>query len=462
VSESSGCAVLDVGKTRVRVCVVDAKGRALGLRSVRTPFRAGPPYPALDAPAIFEWACRELRELGRAHAIEAIVPVGHGAAAALLAGDQLALPVLDYEFEGPAEIAGEYPAPPFRETRSPRLPAGQNLGRQLFWQARRFPEAWSRVTEVLPYPQYFAYRLSSVKTSELSSLGCHTDLWNPEARAFSSLVARCGWEGRFPPLRPAWETLGPLRPEIARATGLGRSCRVVCGIHDSNASYLAHRAGRAGEFTVVSTGTWFVALAAGAPIDALRERDDSLANVDAFGNPVACGRFMGGREYQALAGEAGLALEPSPRALALLVEQRTLALPSFAGQGGAFRAREGRVLGPPPRDAEQRAALGTLYCALVLDELLGRIGARAPFVIEGRFAKSPAFCGVLAALRAGAPVLASRDETGTLGGALWLAGSALRPPLEPELEPCVPLELAGLAPYRQEWRALAGAPARRD
>ena len=59
----------------------------------------------------------------------------------------LALPVLDYEHDGPEQLAADYDAarPPFAETGTPRLPIGLNLGAQLFWQARAFPEAFARV-----------------------------------------------------------------------------------------------------------------------------------------------------------------------------------------------------------------------------------------------------------------------------------------------------------------------------
>ena len=71
----------------------------------------------------------------------------HGATCALLdAHGDLALPVLDYEHDGPDTLAAEYDAvrPPFAETGSPRLPAGLNLGAQIFWQQRRFPDAFAR------------------------------------------------------------------------------------------------------------------------------------------------------------------------------------------------------------------------------------------------------------------------------------------------------------------------------
>ena len=46
-----------------------------------------------------------LRELAALAPVTCIVPVAHGAAAVLMAGDELALPALDYEHPGPDEVA---------------------------------------------------------------------------------------------------------------------------------------------------------------------------------------------------------------------------------------------------------------------------------------------------------------------------------------------------------------------
>ena len=65
------------------------------------------------------------------HGVGAIAVTAHGATAALVdAAGGLALPVLDYEYPGPDELAADYDAarPPFAETGSPRLPAGLTLG----------------------------------------------------------------------------------------------------------------------------------------------------------------------------------------------------------------------------------------------------------------------------------------------------------------------------------------------
>ncbi|MFP3435072.1 L-fuculose kinase, partial [Paraburkholderia sp. SIMBA_061] len=87
--------------------------------------------------------------------------------------------------------------------------------------------------------------------------------WLPKESAFSPLVDRLDIREKFPPLRSAFDALGNVLPEIAEEIGLGRSVPVHCGIHDSNASLLAHLMDRDGSFSVVSTGTWVVSFAVG-------------------------------------------------------------------------------------------------------------------------------------------------------------------------------------------------------
>ena len=79
-------------------------------------------------------------------------------------------------------------------------------------------------------------KLTGVAASEVTSLGCHSDLWNPHARAFSTLVGEMGWRRLFPPMRRAADMLGSLLPEIATRTGIDPETPVACGIHDSNGS----------------------------------------------------------------------------------------------------------------------------------------------------------------------------------------------------------------------------------
>jgi sugar (pentulose or hexulose) kinase len=238
---------------------------------------------------------------------------------------------------------------------------------------------------------------------------------------------------------------------VADATGLPRHCQVLSGIHDSNASLMRYldKEGKAEPRTVLSTGTWMIAAAFGAPLEGLCERADMLANTNALGQPVACMRFMGGREFGELAGSQPETC--SFEDLERLVSQGTMALPCFAATGGPFAGRTGSIEGPAPVDACERYALATLYTVLTTDYCLDALAAAGPLAVEGSFTANPWFGPLLASLRPQQPVSYSDDASGTTCGGWMLryrdgvppGGSILTPPRAP----------AGLAAYRERWLA---------
>ena len=453
---------LDVGKTKVRLAAIDERGNEIEGMARPSAARDGPPYPHVDTDELFDWIVDGLRTLARRHEITEIVPIGHGACAALLSGDSLALPVLDYEFTGPEEIGDyELSARRFAETLSPRLPAGLNLGRQLAWQKARFPEAFERADRLLLLPQYWAWRISGVAVSEVTSLGCHTDLWAPRRGVCSDYARSSGVDRLLPPLRHAWDRLGPLRPELAARTGIRDVCGVLAGIHDSNASYFAQRAAREGQFAVVSTGTWVVVMARGARLDSLDEHRDTLGNVDPLGDAVATARFMGGREFAAIAGGDGLSLPIDSADVLATIERGGLVLPTFVSGVGPFRRAKGEIALPSPSSPRERAAAAALYCALVTDVCLDLVGASGEVIVEGPFARNAGILAALAGLRPHQRVLASSDATGTFAGAACLAAwsrgettAAARAPAA--LAPASPAAPARMAAHRARWRAAIG------
>jgi sugar (pentulose or hexulose) kinase len=425
------------------------------------------PYPHFNVEGIWQWLMDQLQSASSRYDIRAVIPVTHGATAALMASGELAMPVLDYEYESPFihDEGHVYRAlrPSFSTTFSPALPCGLNLGRQLWWQASRFPKEFARVDHILFYPQYWAWRLSGVMASEVTSIGCHTDLWRPAQADWSSLVDRQGWRRLFPERRRAGEQLGVITKEVANRTGLAPSTQVLNGIHDSNASYYRHLSRYGNQpFSVLSTGTWVVAMGGAAPLRDLNEHRDCLANVDANGKPVPCSRFMGGREYEALLTSFHDLLdqhEPVTDAVVRLIDQKTFALPSFAPTSGPFSGLRGVIQGPAPRTHVEAAALAALYLALMSDTSLGLIGSAGDIHVEGKLGADATFLSILAALRSQQTVYVTDDASGTAVGAALL-GSGMSPATEMEQDREVthraqPGNLPGIRAYAESWRALA-------
>lgn len=451
-------AVMDVGKTNVKLVVHDLEaGHEVFVRTRPNAVLAGPPYPHFDVDGIWDFVLEALGEAARSTPVDAISFTTHGAAFALMASDDLAMPIIDYEFAGPDDLDAAYAAarPPFSESFTPRLPGGLNAGAQIFWQSRTFPETFARVTAILPYPQYWAYRFSGVLASEATSFGVHTDLWAPARREFSSFARAEGWSGLFAPMRAAFDCLGPVKADIAARTGIGADTPVICGIHDSNASLLPHLMTRRPPFTVLSTGTWVIVFAVGGRADTLDQSRDGLCNVDAHGNPVPSSRFMGGREFELLTREG--TATPNADDVADILASYAMILPTFAPGCGPFPNHQGRwTVDPQSLSPGHRTAVVSLYLALVAHEAMNVAGAAGPIVIEGPFGRNALFAEALGRL-SGREVLIAEGSTGTSTGAAMLAlGRDGRPKLAADRRTAGRYDLADLPGYGDRWLKAIG------
>ncbi|WP_279481700.1 FGGY-family carbohydrate kinase [Aureimonas sp. SK2] len=454
-------AVIDVGKTNAKVVLHDlAERRDLAFRSTANEVRRDGPYPHFDLDGLFAFIVRSLGEVAEGHPLDAIAITTHGASIVLVDSEGLALPMLDYETDlaGPESDAYDALRPDFSETLSPGMGGGLNVGRQLYWLERRFPDAFARTRHMLTYPQYWAWRLSGVASVETTSLACHTDLWSPPRGTYSALVERAGWTSLLPQRRSAFDVLGPLRPEITERAGLldRGAIPVLCGIHDSNASLLPHLLSRPAPFAVVSTGTWVVSFAIGGRSVPLDPGRGTFSNVNAFGDPVPSGIFMGGREFDLLTDHAPE--KPSEETIADVIRRGIMALPGQTrGSGSLPEGLGGWSAEPSTLSPAERTAAASLYCALATQAVLALIGADGPTVVEGPFARNDLYLRALGQLT-GRRVAAPLEGTGTSAGAALLALGPQATIERAAERPISESPLPDLADYRRAWLGVVHAP----
>ena len=450
--------VLDIGKSFSKASLWDEEGHCIAQRTRANRRLESAGRWTLDSAGIEHWLREILAEFARMGPVGAIVPVAHGAAMTLIGHGRLLEAPLDYEWAALAaqRTAYEPQRDPFAATGSPALPAGLNLGMQLHWL-----ESTGSLTaagaQVVPWAQYWAWVLSGVPAAEVTSLGCHTDLWRPYHRGPSDLAVRRGWAERLAPVISAGAVLGTLQSRWVEATGLSRHVEVYCGMHDSNAALLNARSqpdlnGR--DVTILSTGTWFVAMRTQAGKSdsaaiALPEARDCLLNVDVGGTPIPSARFMGGREIELLAGtDAPLHNDDGLTAAIEAVESGEMLLPTYAPGVGPYP-------NAPPRDVSQKGRSNAvpkalLYAALLADASLDLIGSCDTVVVDGRFSRAPIFVQALAGLRPTTRIAVSSDEQGVAHGALRLVGQGHHAPLN-AVSP-LPVDMSG---YRARWRDAA-------
>ncbi|QRM54204.1 FGGY-family carbohydrate kinase [Sinorhizobium sp. BG8] len=426
-------AVVDIGKTNAKVALVDAATfQEIAVRTTPNLVVTGPPYPHFDTERLWAFIVESLGSLNAERRIDAVSVTTHGATAALVDADgRLALPVLDYEYAGPDELDAEYrkARPPFAASGTPRLPGGLNLGAQIYWQSRRFPDAFANTASLLMYAQYWSFRLTGVLAGEVTSLGCHTDLWEPLDGRYSTLVTEQGWLERMPPLRKAGDSLGPILPDVAARTGLDAGTPVYCGIHDSNASLLPYVLSLDAPYAVVSTGTWVIVMAMGGKRLKLDEARDTLVNVNALGNPVPSARFMGGRAFSLLGGRS---MPIADAAVTSVLARASMILPSVPEDSGPFQGKHAEwTVARDELSEEEVQATIAFHLALMTSTCLGLIGAEGPVIVEGPFASNPAYLAMLKA-STGREILTGASVTGTSAGAACLAaGNVAQPRLQP-------------------------------
>ena len=450
-------AVFDIGKTNVKLSAASDDGRVLETLSTPNVVKDGPPYRHHDLDGLDDWLIDSLAALGRRHDIGAIVTCAHGSGGVLVDRQGAALPMIDYEQPTPADVDAYYRkiVGSHRERASAVMLGAAHLARQMLWQEMHWPETFAGASAYLATPQYWAFRLSGVLASEVTSLAAQSHLWASADGRASALVANRGWQRLMPPMRRAWETLGPIRPDIAKRTDLKPTTRILCGVHDSSANFYRYQAADLSDVTVISTGTWIVALTDRTGVDFNVERPGHSCNADVFGNPMPGMLTMGGREFAAVAATASG--PASLLALQQIVASGTFAVPTFGSDDGLFpgTAGCGRLEGPLARDENIRFTLAVLYSALLTAACVDDLPPAKTVVLDGNFVVDPLYGAVVAALLPDRRVLVSRSTTGTATGAAMLAAHETRAsPVTLAAEAPDISGLPDLSSYQRRWRAL--------
>lgn len=425
-------AVIDLGKTHSKVALVDGQ-RATEIDVVRQRTTPNPKalYRSLNHQRIEAFLISALTRFAQQYTIDALTVTTHGATIALLdKHGNLALPVLDYECTDIDSLRNEYEQvrPAFSQTGSPALPAGLNIGAQLYWQQTRFPKEFDAVAYILTWPQYWVHWLTGKYANDITSLGCHTDCYSVKATGYSGLLQSQRWSDRFPPLKHSGEFAGGLLATVSQQTGLAEGLPVHVGIHDSNASLVPHLVHQKKPFSVVSTGTWFVCMAVGAKSIELDESRDTLMNVSAFGEPVPSARFMGGRERE-LTGLPVSLDQSSVETFLNHIESAALMMPSVVEGTGPFPECDTAWIDLHEHHSEvHQACACSLYLALMAHECLQLIGADGSTFVEGPLTQDTLFLDMLT-VASERPVRVSESETGTCVGAAMLISKPIEKPV---------------------------------
>lgn len=177
------------------------------------------------------------------------------------------------------------------QTASPVL-GSLNSGMQLYRLKYENPDFFNRIQYALHLPQYLSYLLSGKPFSEITSIGCHTNLWHFQNKDYHHWVSREGLLEKFPPLAPSDMVVHPAASAYPHAIGIG--------LHDSSSALIPYLVSFQEPFVLISTGTWAISLNPFNQTPLTREEleCDCLCYLQYTGAPVKASRLFAGHFHE--------------------------------------------------------------------------------------------------------------------------------------------------------------------
>lgn len=404
-------AVFDIGRTNKKFFLFDRNYGVVYERAVQleeTTDADG--YPSEDLDLLAKWM-QEIFDQAFDHPdfnIQALNFSGYGASIVHLdETGKLLIPLYNYLKPYPATLLQEFYST-YGGERALSLATGApltgslNTGLQLYRLKKEQPSVFADVHQTLHLPQWLSYLFTKECCSEMTSLGCHTALWDFQRQDYHPWVQEENITSKLPPIYPSRAAIQIQYRE--------RPLHVGVGLHDSSAALLPYLIKAEEPFVLVSTGTWSVTLNPfnDRSLTAAELSSDMLCYLTYEGRPVKAGRLLLGRKHEEQAAE----LEKD-----------------FGVQSGAYKQVVFDLHWTPKQTDSFVAAYHQLVFELV-EEQAAVIRNVHPekdpmrLLVEGGFAQNSIFMHLLARAFPHAVVVASvLAQASALGAALALHGS---------------------------------------
>ncbi|GAA4314485.1 FGGY-family carbohydrate kinase [Mucilaginibacter gynuensis] len=177
------------------------------------------------------------------------------------------------------------------DTASPVL-GSLNSGLQLFRLKNEQPEKFAQLKYALHLPQYLSFLLSGSYYSDITSIGCHTALWNFDDNDYHQWIKKEGIAPKLAQLKDTEEVLNAIFP--------GNDYKVGIGLHDSSAALIPYLVSFSEPFILISTGTWCISMNPfnQSPLTGDELKDDCLCYLQYQGKPVKASRLFAGYEHE--------------------------------------------------------------------------------------------------------------------------------------------------------------------
>ena len=173
-----------------------------------------------------------------------------------------------------------------QQTASPVL-GSLNSGMVLYRLKYENPYLFAQIKYFLHLPQYISFLFTGKYFSDITSIGCHTNLWDFEKNQYHEWVEKEG----------ILEKLAPISSEVFSSKN---TFKIGTGLHDSSAALIPYLSTFTEPFVLISTGTWCISLNPfnHTTLTTNELQQDCLAYMQYTGKPVKASRLFAGNEHE--------------------------------------------------------------------------------------------------------------------------------------------------------------------
>ncbi len=291
-------AIFDIGKTNKKLLLFNRQYQIVLEESSQFPEISDEDgYPCDDLKALTDWVLNRFSQLqsDKSFDVKAVNFSAYGASFVYLnKAHQPVLPLYNYlkplnedlliafqeKYGGAARLA--------LQTASPNL-GNLNSGIQLYRIKQEKPALFPTIEQALHLPQYLSFMLGGGCHSDITSIGCHTQLWDFAQNAYHPWVAAEGID----------RLLSPIAPYDSISTNKDGAV-IGIGLHDSSAALIPYLVAFTEPFVLLSTGTWCISLHPfnKQPLTSAELDQDCLCYLSFQGNPVKASRLFAGNEHE--------------------------------------------------------------------------------------------------------------------------------------------------------------------
>lgn len=300
MSAGKVAAIFDVGKTNKKLLVFDQEYQLINETSVQLPETTDEEgFPCEDVHALTDWVITNFENLSLSpdYQVGALNFSSYGASFVHLDNTgEPCCPLYNYLKPFPDQLRDEFYSRHggeekfSMETASPVL-GSLNSGMQLYRLKKEQPALFARIRSSLHLPQYLNYILTGKTSTDITSVGCHTNLWNFSQNGYHDWVYQEKIDAKFAPVVPGNAIVND--PKSQRQPPIG------VGLHDSSAALIPYLENFREPFILISTGTWCISMNPfnNDPLSREELLSDCLCYLTYKGEPVKSARLFAGDEH---------------------------------------------------------------------------------------------------------------------------------------------------------------------